>query len=262
MRIPYYHINAFATGPFRGNPAAVCPLPHWLDEAVLQALATEFNLPATAFIVKTKSAYEIRWFDTHSEKTSCGHATLAAAHVLFNEFSTEHHETIKFLNYSKEITVSKFGALISLTAPAIAMRFAAIPKIFNQALNIIVHEAYQTDEQYILITEDAQRIAELNPDFKKLAELDKRAFIVTAPSKKADFVFRYFRPHAASKEDAITGTALYIIAPYWARKLNKTKLIAQQLSSRGNQIPTEINKDQVTIKGQAYSFAHGEIYLA
>ncbi|OGT31412.1 MAG: hypothetical protein A3E87_03535 [Gammaproteobacteria bacterium RIFCSPHIGHO2_12_FULL_35_23] len=261
MKIPFYHVDAFAAGPFMGNPATVCLLPKWLDEATLQAIAAEFNLRATAFVVKSAAShYEIRWFDAHSEKSSCGHATLAAAHILLNELKIEQN-IIKFVNFTNEITVNKQGAEISLTAKAIEMRFSPAPKLLSQTLNIIVKEAYQTNEQTILIIDDPQRIKELTPSFHKLVDFDKRAFIVTAASKKADFVFRYFTPNAIFKEDPITGTALYILTPYWAKKLNKQKLLAEQLSARGNLIPTEFNKNLVTIKGQAYLFAEGKFNI-
>lgn len=267
MKLPIYFVNAFTNQAFSGNPAAVCLLPKWLDDNYLQKIATELNQPATAFVVKKKQSYEMRWFDNASEKKSCGHGTLAAAYVIFNytnqlESSSHSEEKIHFITCAGDLYVKQKGQQISLTAPIIPMRFCAVPAEFNSALGAMPLETYEAAEQYIAILPDAELISRLTPQFDRLAKLKKRAILVTAKGQQTDFVLRYFTPRALQKEDAVTGTALCIVTSYWANQFSRTRVTAQQLSPRGSQvINCELHGEFITLTSNACLVMTGELFF-
>ena len=223
-----YQVDAFAEKLFTGNPAAVCPLDSWISDDLLQKIAMENNLAETAFYVGRGDRYEIRWFTPNTEVDLCGHATLAAAHVLF-EYEDRRETPIRFYSpRSGELQVSKKPDGLTLDFPADEP-----------------HEVPVSDE--LLNCFDKKRKA--------------RGVIVTAKGEKADFVSRFFAPQSGVAEDPVTGSAHTTLAPYWAAKYGKTELSAIQLSARKGYLRCRVLGERVEISGRAELYLQGEIYI-
>lgn len=261
MKIPFFQVDAFSSTVFGGNPAAICILENWLDSDVLQKIAAENNLSETAFVVPaTSGSYELKWFTPTIEIDLCGHATLASALVLFKYY--EHGKTeIKFQTASGELAVKKAGDLLS-------MNFPARPPVESKPLEILA-EALGVEASYVLesrdllaVFEDEDIVQNMRPDFDKIRRIKSHfAVIVTAPGERSDFVSRFFAPNAGVNEDPVTGSAHCTLIPYWAKRLNKNKLHAFQLSRRKGELFCEYAGDRVNIAGYSTLFAKGEIYL-
>lgn len=259
MKLPIYQIDAFAEKAFEGNPAAVCPLPDWLSDATLQAIAEENNLAETAFFVEDEGVYTLRWFTPTTEVDLCGHATLAAAHVLFNHLGYD-ASVLTFQSKSGPLRVTKKDALLTLDFPVQLGTACDTPTALYEGLGQTPSECYAAMD-YMAVFEDEATIAALSPDFAKLSELGLRGVIATAPGDGTDFVSRFFAPNCGINEDPVTGSAHCTLTPYWAKRLNKTSMCARQLSQRTGYLECQIQEDRVFISGKTVAYLEGYIHI-
>lgn len=258
MRLKQFQVDAFAAQVFEGNPAAICPLESWLDDGILQAIAEENNLSETAFFVPIEGVgFELRWFTPVTEVDLCGHATLAAAHVLFEEMGYQ-SEQITFKTRSGELLVKKEGEQLRMDFPARPPRQCHVPTPLLEGLGIIPLEVLVADD-YIAVFDSEDIVRSINPNFAALSQLDLRGVIVTAPGRDVDFVSRFFAPKFGISEDPVTGSAHCELAPYWAERLGTSLLHARQLSKRGGTLSCEVAGDRVLLIGRATTFMTGEI---
>lgn len=260
MRIPIYQVDAFSGRVFSGNPAAVCPLEDWLDDSVLQGIALENNLSETAFFVSEEGgAYHIRWFTPVAEVDLCGHATLAAAFVIFN-YLDKSINSISFRSRSGRLAVVQEGELLAMDFPSQPPHPCEIPETLTKALGSKPLEVLASEDYLALFSKEEDIIA-LNPDTGMLMEVDRRGVIVTAKGNEVDFVSRFFAPKFGIHEDPVTGSAHCALTPYWAKKLNRKDMHARQVSPRGGELFCKDRGDRVVIAGQAVQFMHGHIMV-
>lgn len=256
-----YQIDAFSKSVFSGNPAAVCPLEEWLSDAIMQKIAAENNLAETAFYIQNGNQYEIRWFTPKIEVDLCGHATLAAAFVLFN-YENHSDNLIEFFSpRSGKLTVTKEADLLSLNFPVDVFEAIPLTSQITDGLNIKPIQAFKGKTDYMFLFNNEEEILNLDPDFEKLSKLQARGIIVTAKGNQTDFVSRFFAPQSGINEDPVTGSAHTTLIPYWAKELNKTKLSAIQLSERRGYLECELLEDRVRISGYAKCYLIGEYFL-
>lgn len=262
MKIPLYQIDAFTARPFAGNPAAVCPVEEWLDDATLQAIAAENNLSETAFFMAEEEGFHLRWFTPTVEVELCGHATLATAWVIFHRFDWP-LEAIDFRTRSGALTVSREGARLAMDFPARPAARIDGADAMAGALGARPREVRRADNGNALaVFDSATDVRSLVPDFAKLAALDAFGAIATAPGDgDADFVSRYFAPRAGVPEDPVTGSAHCTLVPYWAARLGKNKLFARQVSTRGGELWCEDRGARTVIAGQCVSVLEGTLTI-
>ncbi|HEX8656029.1 MAG TPA: PhzF family phenazine biosynthesis protein [Hymenobacter sp.] len=266
--IRYFHVDAFAQRPFAGNPAGVCPLSAELPAELMQQIAAENNLAETAFIVPragSATEYDIRWFTPTVEIDLCGHATLAAAHVLFAHLDYSGAKVV-FHSQSGPLQVSREAdGRLTLDFPARPPQ-PLVPHPLGLADGLRatpVHVLAARDLLAVFNTEAEVRA--LSPDFAAIAALDYVGVIATAPGSAAegiDFVSRFFAPRVGVPEDPVTGSAHSTLIPYWAEKLGKPALRARQVSPRGGDLWCRLREgDRVDISGYAVTYAAGELML-
>lgn len=262
MKQKIYQIDAFTTDVFKGNPAAVCPLDEWISDELMQSIAAENNLAETAFYVKRNHFYELRWFTPATEVDLCGHATLASAFVLFN-FEGETSNKIQFYSpRSGDLFVEKKGDLLELDFPKDHQVKIDPPSNLFESLGAPGLECYKGKTDYMVVYESEEEVRLLNPNFFELGKIDARGIIVTAPGNHVDFVSRFFGPQVGIDEDPVTGSAHTTLTPYWAEKLEKSKLSAMQLSKRTGELQCELKGDRVKIAGHGKAYLIGEIITA
>ena len=259
MKLPLYHIDAFTSRLFGGNPAAVVILNDWLPDATLQAIAAENNLSETAFVMPEEGTSLLRWFTPTIEVDLCGHATLAAGHVLFH-YVYPSLKKVSFSTQSGVLHVLREGERLSLDFPARPGKPITVSDVLSSALGATPREAYLARD-LLAVFEKEETIRNLQPDFRRIAALDAFAVIVTAPGSEVDFVSRFFTPRGGIDEDPVTGSAHCTLAPYWAECLKKTNLTAKQLSARGGELQCELRGDRVIISGKTVEYLHGEITI-
>ncbi len=258
MLVPLYQVDAFASAPFRGNPAAVCPLEGWLDDETLQAIAAENNLSETAYYVHENAQYRLRWFTPTVEVDLCGHATLAAACVILELRREMAASQVVFQSRSGELGVAREQDLYTLDFPSRDPLKCADDPVLFEALGARPAEFLRTGDCFCVFeTEDQVRA--LAPDMSKLAAVDCRGVIATAPGTDCDFVSRFFAPRAGIPEDPVTGSAHTNLIPYWSRRLGKKKLFARQVSRRGGELWCEDRGARVGIGGRAVRYLEGHI---
>ena len=256
-----YQIDAFSNRVFGGNPAAVCILDQWLSDAQMQAIGNENNLAETAFVVPDKEHYHIRWFTPEVEVDLCGHATLAAAYVLINILKIPQNP-IHFSTQSKgELQVHQEGDWLYLNFPTDSIAPISPLEGAAQALGAVPLAYWKGETDFIALLENETTVAHLKPDLSWIAQLGDRGLIVTAPGDEVDFVSRFFAPQSGVDEDYVTGSAHTSLIPFWAKKLEKNKLSARQISSRMGILDCEYLNERVRIGGQAQLYLKGEIYL-
>jgi len=261
MKIPIYQVDAFSDSIFGGNPAAVCVIEKWLDEQLMQSIATENNLAETAFVVPKGRDFEIRWFTPDAEVGLCGHATLATAHVLFNHLNYS-GEKIGFLSReSGWLFVNKKDEELQLDFPQDTIKAIVTPGSLVEAFGIKPAESYEGKSDYLLIYDKQHQIERMKPDHSLIVKAGKRGVIISAKGDEVDFVSRFFAPQIGVPEDPVTGSAHTTLAPYWAKRLSKTKLSAKQLSKRGGNLSCELKNDRVLISGKAITYLVGEIQI-
>ena len=259
MILKLYQVDAFTSELFKGNPAAVCPLDKWLDDKILQNIAAENNLSETAFYVREKDVYRLRWMTPTIEVDLCGHATLASAHVLFNVLKEAENE-IRFDTRSGELIVTKTGELMTLNFPARRPKKIEITAQHLGCINI-EPEAVLFHTKLMFVLKNESEVQNAVPNFEEIRKLNSDGLIITARGNEVDFVSRYFAPHAGIPEDPVTGSAHTVLTPYWSEQLGKKKLTARQISKRGGSLVCEDLGDRVNISGDAVLYSVGEIYL-
>jgi predicted PhzF superfamily epimerase YddE/YHI9 len=262
MPLPVFHVDAFATKLFAGNPAAVCPLANWLDDGLLQAVATENNLSETAFFVPNTDGYELRWFTPRCEVKLCGHATLASAFVLLQTLKTE-RDSVRFQTRSSGVlTVFRDGELLAMDFPGLApWACPDPPAILIEGLGKAPATVVQVEDNYFAVYAQEKDVKNLHPNFRMLEKLHPAGVAVTAPGDNADFVSRYFAPSYGVPEDPVTGSTHCSLAPYWGERLGKTSLHARQISERGGELWCEIKGQRVILKGGAVLALRGELLI-
>ena len=258
-----FQVDAFTDQPFQGNPAAVMPLDDWLPDGILQAIAAENNLSETAFFVGDDGRYRLRWFTPTTEVKLCGHATLASSHVIFRHIEPEATELI-FDTLSGELRV------IGLPDGRIEMDFPAhelgdgpaeASTELVEALGATPVE-YWTAREAVAVFDSEAQVRALDPDFRKIAELDAYAVIATAPGNDTDFVSRFFAPRQGIDEDPVTGSAHCSLGPLWAKKLGQTTFSARQVSARSGDLEVEVRGERVVLRGHAVEVLRGTMILA
>ena len=259
MRLPIYQVDAFTDSLFGGNPAAVCPLEAWLPDAAMQAIAAENNLSETAFFVRDGGDYALRWFTPTVEVDLCGHATLAAGHVVFHYLEPQ-RETVSFHTLKAgTLIVTRRADMLVMDFPARPASPAPPPPGLFAALGGAPREVLRARD-HLIVYDTAAEIVALNPDLAALAKVDCWAAIVTAPGESGvDFVSRFFAPAQGVPEDPVTGSAHCTLVPYWAKRLGKMQLEARQLSRRGGALYCALQGDRVNIGGRAVIYLDGQI---
>ena len=259
MELNLYQIDTFTDRPFEGNPAAVIPLETWLPDYTMQSIAEENNLSETVFFVPKNSGFHIRWFTPKIEVELCGHATLAAAYVLYNILGYK-RESIEFESKSGTLTVLQKYDWLVLDFPSQPPILCHVPDAIVKAFAKTPIECLRS-EDYIVVFESESDILSIKPDMDYLKKLDLRGVIITARSRQYDFVSRFFAPNYGIDEDPVTGSAHTQLTPYWAQILGKTSMTAKQVSSRGGELICELHNDRVFISGKAVKFLEGKIEL-
>jgi PhzF family phenazine biosynthesis protein len=258
--IPLFQVDAFASRLFEGNPAAVCPLESWLTDETMQAIAAENNLAETAFIVAEPSGFRIRWFTPTVEVDLCGHATLAAGHIVLTELGTA-QEVVSFESRSGPLMVRQSGEDLSLDLPVDDIQVSPIAAEIIESIGIEPKEMYKGRSDVMLVYENQQVIERIAPDFRKMIRVPARGVIVTAPGDEVDFVSRFFAPMSGIDEDPVTGSAHTSLTPYWAERLDKQILVARQLSLRGGSLRCRLDGERVHLTGRAKTFLKGTAML-
>jgi PhzF family phenazine biosynthesis protein len=259
MRIPIFQVDAFATHLFGGNPAAVMPLDRFPPDPVLQALAAENNLSATAFLVPDGADYRLRWFTPATEVPLCGHATLASAAVVMERLQRQRSEVI-FHTSSGPLKVTRTGGRYGMDFPARSSEPVAVPSGLTEALGAMPLEVYANVFNYLVLLASAQALRALTPDMAALARLDRAGVVVTTDGDGGyDFLSRYFAPAKGIPEDPVTGSAHCMLAPYWAGRLRKKTFRAFQASRRGGEVVCRLGTDRVELEGSCVFYLEGAV---
>ena len=263
MKLPLFQIDAFSQRPFAGNPAAVVPLPHWPDDQLLQAIASENNLSETAFMVASDGErYALRWFTPTTEVDLCGHATLAAAWVHFHCLDGKGN-SVTFDTAGGTLPVSRDAGRLVLDFPARPGKPAAPNQALFEALGIEPEQASEILQarDTLVVIESAELLASLTPDMNRLSTLDTFGVIVTAPGPDCDFESRFFAPAQGVPEDPVTGSAHCTLVPWWAARLGKRNLHARQVSKRGGELWCTLMDDRVLIAGHCTCVLEGTLLI-
>lgn len=260
MKLKIYQVDAFASELFKGNPAAVVPLQEWLSDEIMQNIAAENNLSETAFFIPENKSFHIRWFTPVSEVNLCGHATLATAHVLFNELNFQ-EEILSFTSKSGILTVRKIGDLLQLNFPADTVAPEDSNPVFTEAFGFQATATLKGRTDYLLLFDSEEIIRNMKPNFHILKQTDARGIMITARGNEVDFVSRFFAPNEGIDEDPVTGSAHTTLVPFWSDRLNKTEMTAFQLSERGGQLWCSLKVERVLIAGKAITYLRGEIEI-
>ncbi len=260
-RIRCLQIDAFASRPFSGNPAAVCLMDRERDPGWMQAVAAEMNLSETAFVRPLDDGFELRWFTPTVEVDLCGHATLAAAHAMWQEGIVGQHSPVRFHTKSGLLTAVHNADSIELDFPTTRAERAEPPAGLIESLGVSPVFVGRTKFDYLLVTETEAEVRSLEPNFHRLKHVEARGVIVTSLSDdpRFDFVSRFFAPASGVDEDPVTGSAHCCLAPFWQERLGKDKLTAYQASARGGIVQVRVVGDRVILGGQAVTVWHGEL---
>lgn len=261
MSLDLFQINAFTNDSFGGNPACVIPLKKWLPDNLLLKIAKENAVAETAYFIKNKDKIELRWFTPEIEMDLCGHATLATAHCLISILDYTKNE-IEFETKSGKIKVVYENNLYHLDLPSKKPIISELPQEIKNSLNIIPKEVYKSRD-YLLLYETEEEVQQIriNTHFFNQINLNTGGVIITSTSKSCDFVSRFFTPQASILEDPVTGSAHCSLVPFWAEKLNKSKLEAKQISKRLGVLKCENKDSRVIVSGKAKTYFTGKIYI-
>ena len=262
MKLPYWHVDAFAARPFAGNQAAVMPLDEWLPDAVLQAIGEENNFAETAFVVRDATGeadWELRWFTPTTEIRLCGHATLASGHVLLGR---DGGDRVTFrTRQAGVLEVRRSPAGYELALPAIATE----PGAFAEAVALLgasPQEVWLSPDRYgVYLFESEDVVRGLKPDLKGLGALGDHQFICTAPGREFDVVSRVFVPGGGVDEDSVTGSAHAVLTPFWAARLGRDTFTAHQASRRGGDLTCRLEGERAWLGGPCVTVVEGSFYL-
>lgn len=261
MTIPIFQVDAFTSEKFKGNPAAVCILSQPAEPAWMRAVAREMNLSETAFVLPKDEGFGLRWFTPEVEVELCGHATLSAAHVLWEAGYVRPDAKIHFNTLSGRLRAAKNHDWVELDFPSASVEAGDISEEIIAALGRVPVGIFKSGEKWLLEYPEESDILQLKPNFAALKARSGRGLIVTARSEKhgIDFVSRYFAPWIGIDEDPVTGSSHTILGPYWGHKLHKTHLTAYQASQRGGLLKLRISGERTYIAGQAVTVFSGQL---
>lgn len=257
MKFPMWQVDAFSNRRFGGNPAAVVLLDQWLSDNVLLAIAAENNLAETAFLVPQGEDYQIRWLTPLVEVPLCGHATLAAAWVVYHRLQPS-RERIVFHSKSGALPVDRLSDRLILDFPSNEVRPARSDQGVAEALGARPYELHE-DFQWLALYRTEEEVRDLRPDMQRLLDTGIHGVIATAPGKDCDFVSRFFAPKAGVPEDPVTGSAHTRLVPFWSSRLGKTNIYARQISARGGELWCELRDGRVRMAGNAVLYLEGAI---
>jgi len=266
MDIPILQVDAFAEAVFGGNPAAVCPMLEYPDDALLQQIAAENNLSETAFLVPVPGRYRLRWFTPTTEVDLCGHATLASAHVVFTRLRPE-DDRVEFETRSGLLEVRRDGELLTMSLPRVVATPGEAPPELLEAMGgpapqeVHVIARPHGADRYLLVYASREEVAALCPNFARM-----RADVVATARggdglEAPDFVSRFFGPAVGVNEDPVTGSAHATLAPYWAEVLGKTELVGRQISRRGGTVRCALAGERVLLSGRCVDYLEGTIHV-
>ncbi|MDB4948401.1 MAG: isomerase [Gemmatimonadetes bacterium] len=255
-----HEVHSFIGPGLLGNPAGVLFVKEWPELEEMQEVATQLAYAETAYVLKGDDGYEIRWFTPTTEVELCGHATLAAALVVFSDAPRPLDEVVFTSRFAGTIPVRRSGDRLALDFPT-ATLVPSTGEGLAEALGAEPLEAF-TGNSHVALFRDEQAVRALKPNFERVRELGLDGIVVTAPGRGGvDFVSRYFAPHAGIPEDPVTGYAHTLLAPFWAERLGRTSLVARQVSSRGGEMRCRIEGDRVHLSGKARRAAIKECIL-
>jgi len=261
MKRALYQIDAFTSTPFGGNPAAVCRLDEWLDDATLLAIAAENNLSETAYIIDRGAHHDLRWFTPTTEVALCGHATLASAHLIMNVLDRDRTSVSFLTRQSGVLTVEREDDWLWMDLPAAPAAPCATAATVERALGQTPAALLAASRDYLAVLANEDAVRALDPDRAALMALDRDGLIVTAPGESADFVSRFFAPRLGVFEDPVTGSAHCTLVPYWAERLGRDELAAVQISSRGGELRCAALGERVKMAGRCVLYLEGTIHV-
>lgn len=254
--------DAFTDSPFRGNPAAICVMDREGDEEWMQNVAREMNLSETAYVVPIAEGFSLRWFTPAAEVDLCGHATVAAAHVLWEDGIVGLEETCIFETRSGRLEARRDGEWITVRFPYESTKARSAPGGLSEALGVACSDVHENRLGYIVVeVEDEEIVRSLSPDFSLLKALPFHGYAVTSrsASDEFDFVSRFFGPRLGIDEDPVTGSAHCVLGPYWRDRLGKATMLAYQASARGGVVKVHVGDEYVELGGQAVTVMRGEL---
>ncbi|MEM6691883.1 MAG: PhzF family phenazine biosynthesis protein [Planctomycetota bacterium] len=267
MSIPIWQVDAFSDRPFSGNSAAIVLLDSYPDDQWLQDFAMEMNLSETSFLVTQddRNSFQLRWFTPTVEVDLCGHATLAAAHTLFEKHLADASRPIVFQTHSGKLTCSKGAQGITLDFPSSPLVEEVQGELASRVCDSLGinrgTKVVRSIFDLIAVVDDAEIVTSAEPDFRKMAEIDTRGVVLTSLSEVEDydFISRFFAPQSGINEDPVTGSAHCFLAPYWGMQLNRSRLVGYQASSRGGVVHCETIGERVHLTGQAVTVFEGRL---
>jgi len=261
MGVPIFQVDAFTDKRFSGNPAGVCILPVPADEGWMQSVAREMNLSETAFLYRKEDGFNLRWFTPGAEVELCGHATLASAHILWQEGHLEPDEVGRFHTLSGLLSAKQAGDWIELDFPATPAEPVTPPDDLIQALGISPKYVGQNQFDYLVEVGIEETVRGVKPDFTLLEKATSRGVIVTSAARSPgyDFVSRFFAPAVGIDEDPVTGSAHCCLGPFWGKQFGKRELVGYQASKRGGTVKVRMEGERVHLGGQAVTILRGEL---
>jgi predicted PhzF superfamily epimerase YddE/YHI9 len=259
--IRYFVVDAFTNRPFRGNPAAIVPLTSWRDDGWLQSVAMEMNLSETAYFVQNGQGYDLRWFTPTTEVDLCGHATIASAVVLAHLGQLAEGSVAAFSTRSGILGARRTGSRIVLDFPSLPVKPTDPPAGVLESLGVEPVFVGRSAIDVLVEVESEEVLRGIAPDFKRLGLVKTRGVIVTSKSRdpEYDFASRSFFPALGIDEDPVCGSAHCALAPYWYKKLGKSRMIGHQVSLRGGTVFVEVRGERIDLGGEGVIFSTGEI---
>lgn len=262
MEIPFFQVDAFTDVPFKGNPAAVCITDEALPETIMQQIAAENNLAETAFVSRSEDGFNLRWFTPVTEVPLCGHATLATAHILWQQDFVPPQQEIRFDTQSGLLSAARDGDWITLDFPSLSGHAVQLPQEMKEILGVTPVHTLDVFNRYLVEVASEAEVYDASPDFFRLARHPK--VIITARAGEGsefDFISRFFAPCIGINEDPVTGSAHCCLAPYWSAKLGKQEMLAYQASARGGVMKVKVNGGRILMSGQAVTVIKGSYTL-
>jgi PhzF family phenazine biosynthesis protein len=263
MKIPIFIVDAFTDKQFKGNPAAVCLLNEKISDSIMQNIAFEMNLSETAFLLKNKNGFNLRWFTPSIEVDLCGHATLASSHVIKEFTDWNIGNSVEFYTKSGKLIASYVDEMIQLDFPLLPEHEVQPHPDIEKAVGTKPVYVGLSKNVYFVQVENEKLVREMSPDFELLESLPAWGIVVTAKSDTTgyDFVSRFFAPEKGVKEDPVTGSVHCTLAPFWGKQLNKNEFVAYQASQRGGVLNVKIKNERVLLLGNAVTVLKGELIL-
>lgn len=263
-KLQIYTVDAFTHKIFHGNPAAVCLLKAPIEKEQKQLIAREINLSETAFVLKENDHFLIEWFTPTDQVDLCGHATLASAHILWEQKIISTDNLIEFQSLSGKLFARQHrDRSISLDFPAKPVIPCAIPNEMEAILGARILDFAENDNDYLALLQNEEEVRDIQPDLERLRTFEKEGIILTAPSKASqyDIISRFFAPRIGIPEDPVTGSAHCALAPYWAEKLQKDSFFAYQASARGGELRVHFRPPRVILQGHAITVMNGQFII-